>query len=129
MGNGIKWDDDSLEMLEGADPEVKAKFTRGIKDRRAAKLLEDKATKLKKRANESLLDAFYTTGMTFKTLKAEGLGSITWKENTARETLDKVKLKETLLNLGVDIDVINKAFKKATKVTEPSELFSVAYRG
>lgn len=124
-----KWDEETefkfKQLDNGARRKVREGLNEGLAMRVEAGVLQTKVDEMKADANNMIKAAMLMGDI--KSAKVDDIGTLSLKVNAPRETLDKGRLKIYLVEAGVDDGIVTKCFKKATKVTEPSEPESVAF--
>jgi hypothetical protein len=82
------------------------------------------AAKMETEEADTLFTTFVAlTGV--ESIRAEGVGTLTYSKSAGRKSFDQDKAKDLLIKAGVDSDVVLESFKKATKTGQPS--FSVRF--
>jgi hypothetical protein len=107
----VEWTSESMVML-GSEA-VKRDMEEALYARIKAKTAMDKAKGLEREAKDDLLGLFVIHEL--QKLKCN-LGSLSYS-TTTRETINKDLLVQAMADEGVDVALINKIVKKATKTS------------
>jgi hypothetical protein len=100
-----------LEGLENFQDVIKDAMNRRLKGEAA----KDKAKAVIKQANEDLILLFKTLNIQDKEgLETKTTGKFTWYDDSTSKSFKKDECKAFLAAKGIDIEIINEAFKSAT---------------